>query len=159
MDQATLIRKIQTFTPNTPFSKLLKEEFDIDVPANSPKYQQEYLYKYCLLMSGDGHTKEVLISKAAEKCIALFKEFPWITVKYSHIDETDDSGTIVKTQANKSTSVDASVPDGTLVYTPNTKYGWACYLNGKIVEPRKSREVLTAFMSRKFGVKEFFYNE
>lgn len=154
MTQADLIRKLRTLSVNTDYAGLLEKEFGIVAPEVAPKYQQEYLYKYCLSLTQEGYTGDGLAEKAAEKAAMLFSIFPWIETKYS-------SAAVVETNVDKpekAAKVRVSVPKNTTgkkpegyFYFEETKR-WVYKIAGKIVaQSTKGKPDLERVVATKFG--------
>ena len=80
MSQASLIRKLHTLTPATDYAKLLREEFDMEVPASALGYQKEYLYKYLLKSKYEGAIFDPTAAKASVE--KLVSKYPHVLVKH-----------------------------------------------------------------------------
>jgi len=141
MTQADLIRKLATLTPNTPYATLLKDEFNVEVPESAPKYQQEYLYKYCLQLSASDTPADQLVTLAAKKAEDLMRRYPWAMKKYDELPT-------VKKAVKKAVS---AVADGKIVYNESLKK-FEGFLGGKVVSRASTAEKVAAWMAKKYNV-------
>lgn len=153
MTQADLIRKLRTLSVNTDYADLLEKEFNILVPEVAPKYQQEYLYKYCLSLTQEGYAADGLAEKAAEKAAALFSIFPWISTKYNMATvetSVDVQKKTVKVRVSVLKNTTGKKPEG-YFYFEETKR-WVYKIAGKIVaQSTKGKTDLERVVAIKFG--------
>ena len=143
----SFIRKLQTLTPNTPYGKLLNEEFGVIVPPAAPKYQQEYLYKYALNLKSTGYSNADILKVAAEKVDKLMLEFPWCMTKYESIPQTDSNG-------KKSHKISEKQESGTIKFN-ETKKMYEGYAKGRIVSVCKSIERVKHCLNKNYGINDF----
>lgn len=112
--------------PNFPFANKLRELYNVEVPAGAPKYQVEYLYKYCRQADLTGNSDGLpLVQYAAKKSAELWARFPWLTKKY----DTVVIQKVEKTNAGKSEK--AELPDGTIIFCEK-RGKYLMYLGGTI---------------------------
>lgn len=145
MNQAELIRALQKMTPKTPYGALLKTEFNVELPDTAPKYQMEYLYKYCLSMRVDGVPDAEIVTKAATKVNEFISKFPWVTMKY------DD---VVTASAPKAKKESAEHPDGTIVFSESRGI-YLLWVAGKILSRGKTVEKVKALATKKHNFTAF----
>jgi len=132
-----LIRKFSTFRPSTPFADMLKNEFNIDVPPATPKFQVEYLYKYCLQEKANGTPDSEVITAAAAKVKIFMEKFPWVSMKYDQQhgviqDESLPSYVMRSTSPAKRKRAPTEIVDGTIEFY-TTKNIFQLYMGGKSV--------------------------
>jgi len=142
MLQAALIRKLQTLTPNSPYGKMLKMEFDIDIPESVPQYKQEYLYKYCLQLEDKNIPKDQLVMEATDLSFKLFAKYPWVQVKIEELTA----------EKPKNTSKSMVYPDETTVLKASNGM-YLFWLGGKIDSRSNSLDGLKKVLTKKYGTK------
>lgn len=144
MTQSDFIRKLYSFTPNTPYGELLKNEFNVDVPVAAPEYQQEYLYKYCLELSmQDNLNDKDIVQLASTKVYELIKKYPWCKTKY-------DTVIVHKEKMVKTDFKDMEKDNITVFSKKHKKYMF--YKDNTIVCRSNTVEGLKKVVARRFGL-------
>ena len=145
----TMIRELEKMGPNTPYSKLLKEQFNMEVPAGVPKYQVEYLYKYALQLRLTGvFAEKDIVTDAATKVQELLIKFPWLIKKY------DDVTIKVKDKTKVSKGEKAEYPDGTIIYCQK-RNKFLLYVGGKIVIRCSTMDKVKSLATKKLNFTSF----
>ncbi len=142
MTQAVLIRTLQTLGPRFPYGPELKKQFGIVVPTAMPLYQVEYLYKYAL--AGQLNGVSDIHGYASKKASELFKEFPWLSMKY---DE-------VKLPGTRTDKTEVVYVDGTIVFSDKYKM-YDGYVGGKVVSRCKSIDKVKVSLTKFHKITEF----
>ena len=158
MTQSELIRHFQTLTMETDYSALLKKEFGVDAPPAAPKYQMEYLYKYCMQCRSLGEPEKDIIATGMAQVTAFIEKFPWAMLKYSEVVAEQANPTKHKKEfltPRVVKNVPRTVPDGTIEYY-KTKDIFRMYMNGRYVISTKALESLRTIAVKKFGNIEMF---
>ena len=140
----SLARTIYEMTPNTPFAALLLSDFGVEVPAAAPKYQAEYLYKYCLSMKQNGVPEDIVVSAAAEKVEEFVVKFPWCKTKYEDMKMSE-------VKERKPSKLFKDVTDGSIVYNEELKK-FEGFLNKKVVSRAVTVEKVQKWMKTKYSV-------
>lgn len=141
--KADLIRDLASMSPKTPFAKLLKEEFGVDVPEGAPLYQAEYLYKYCLQGLVEGTPRDEIVANAAKKVKELIKRFPYIKTKY------DDALAVNQPKEPKSRKR-IFIDDNTVIHVVrNGRYYF--WVGGVVTVSAKTIPSLEKCLIRKYG--------
>lgn len=130
------------------FTKLLKDEFDMDAPADAPSYQREYLFKY-MIQGMTFHNKQGddLIKYAVERTQNLVKTQPHLLSKGEPVRKE----AVIKTaKTSKVRVVKDKQPDGTVIFLEHRQV-WVGYFNGKIQCSKKTEAAAKKFLQDKFG--------
>ena len=139
--------EMQSLGPNTDYTKLLKERYNVDVPSSAPKYQAEYLYKYARNTEVDPNiTDDELITHAAKKAEEFFVKFPWISMKYNDLKKVEEN----TSRHSKSIGKRIKTTDGTAIWC-DKRQKFSCYLNGKVVTRRPTMEKVKAYMTSRYN--------
>lgn len=141
--KADLIRDMTTMSPDTPYAKLLKEEFGVEVPEGAPLYHAEYLYKYCLQCLIEEVPEDQIVAEAAKKVEALVARFPYIKTKY------EDAVAVNEPKPAKSRKR-IFIDDNTVTHVVrnNRYYFW---LGGVVTVSAKTLPSLDKCLIRKYG--------
>ena len=145
----TMIRELEKMGPKTPYAKLLKEQFNMEVPPGAPKYLVEYLYKYALQLKITGILPETdIVDEAVTKVQELLSKFPWLTKKY------DDVTVKVKDKTKVSKGEKAEYQDGTIIYCQK-RNKFLLYVGGKIVIRCSTMDKVKSLATKKLNFTSF----
>ena len=143
------LRAINSKGSKFPFIKLLKEQYNIEVPPGAPLYQAEYLYKYVRYAEVQGSVPpNKLVAHAATKADELFGRFPWLKNKYDTIVIKKSD----KTMGSKSEK--AEYPDGTIIFCEK-RNKFLMYQGGAIVVRAATKEKVKSIAQKKLGFSAF----
>ena len=143
----SLVRTIQALTPNSPYATMLKTEFGVEVPPSAPRYQQEYLYKYCLVLKNEKTPVTEIVTKASVKVDEFVKKYPWALLKYE--DVVKSSSQVKKVRTEK-----VAQADGTIVFCEKRGI-FLLYVGGQIMSRGKTVEKVKELATKKHGFTSF----
>ena len=154
MSQAQLIHRLNSFTATTNYGKLLKDEFDVELP-NGLQYQKEYLYKYLLQDKYTGIQFD--LESAMKKVAAFITKYPEVLAKYEdEPTEINEVGEVKKTKDETSISTRghfSGLHSGYYVVFNDTRKArkFVAYNGKERLFSKETMELAKAAITKKFG--------
>lgn len=153
MNKQEVFEHLNSLTPTAPYSTMIKNAFDVDVPPGMPVHQQEHLYRSLMIYYHDD-TKAQFVTESANKIIRdLLEKFPWLTLDRESIIVPD---TIERNPNIKPETADYA--DGTILYCA-VREKYVLYLGGKIVVRCKTLDAAKHYGAIRHNCNNFNFVE
>jgi hypothetical protein len=152
MTKNEILEHLDSLTAKSPYGIMIKNAFDVDVPAGMPLYMQEHMYRGLMVNYFDTNKADEITRSATEYLDDLLTRFPWLDRPYGDIvlDATDRN-----TDAQPERS---SVPDGTVTFC-TVRQKFLLYLDGKIAVRCNTLDAVKYYGKKRHGCLSFNFVE
>lgn len=106
---ADMLGFLRALPSNANYEKMLKDDFDIDAPADAPLWQKEYLWKFGVQGIKNGLTGEELIKYAADSTTNFVAKNPFMLKSERFVTDANTVPTIKTSKPARAPRVPGSV--------------------------------------------------